>query len=145
MGDMVNHPSHYNLPNRKECIDEMIDKYGSENVEIWCILTAYKYWYRAGNKDGNTAVQDLAKGKWYTNKAEELYNKRKSKRKHFDGDLFIRLIWLNAFKFFGIGTFFYLELVSNDFKYGLIVSAFVVLATVFETIIIKGANKHDSK
>ena len=23
--DMVNHPSHYNLPNRKECIDEMID------------------------------------------------------------------------------------------------------------------------
>lgn len=30
--EMVNHPSHYNLPDRKECIDEMIDIYGlSEN------------------------------------------------------------------------------------------------------------------
>lgn len=26
--EMVNHPSRYNLPNRKECIDEMIDIYG---------------------------------------------------------------------------------------------------------------------
>lgn len=30
--DMVNHPSHYNLPNHKECIDEMIDIYGLKDV-----------------------------------------------------------------------------------------------------------------
>ena len=41
--DMVNHPSHYNLPNRKECIDEMIDIYGINDVAKWCEITAYKY------------------------------------------------------------------------------------------------------
>ena len=33
--DMVNHPSHYNLPDRKECIDEMIDIYGLTNLRMW--------------------------------------------------------------------------------------------------------------
>ena len=45
--DMVNHPSHYNLPNRKECIDEMIDIYGLKDVAKWCEITAYKYKYRS--------------------------------------------------------------------------------------------------
>ena len=38
--DMVNHPSHYNLPGRKECIDEMIDIYGLKDVAKWCEITA---------------------------------------------------------------------------------------------------------
>lgn len=30
MADMVNHPTHYNIPGRKECIEEMIDRFGVE-------------------------------------------------------------------------------------------------------------------
>lgn len=71
--EMVNHPSHYNLPDRKECIDEMIDIYGIKNVAKWCEITAYKYKYRAGHKDSFT--QDMQKATWYTIKARELKSK----------------------------------------------------------------------
>lgn len=73
--EMVNHPSHYNLPNRKECIDEMIDIYGIKDVAKWCEITAYKYKYRAGHKDSFT--QDMQKATWYTIKAHELKSKRR--------------------------------------------------------------------
>ena len=36
--EMVNHPSHYNLPNRKECIDEMIQMY---KRRLWLTRTPY--------------------------------------------------------------------------------------------------------
>lgn len=41
--DNVNHPAHYNAPGRKECIVEMLEKFGSEKVQIFCELNAYKY------------------------------------------------------------------------------------------------------
>lgn len=75
--EMVNHPSHYNLPNRKECIDEMIDIYGLKDVAKWCEITAYKYKYRAGHKDSLT--QDVQKAIWYTIKAHELKSRRRWK------------------------------------------------------------------
>ncbi len=73
--DMVNHPSHYNLPDRKECIDEMIDIYGLKDVAKWCEITAYKYKYRAGHKDSFT--QDIQKASWYMVKARELKSKHR--------------------------------------------------------------------
>ena len=73
--EMVNHPSHYNLPNRKECIDEMIDIYGLKDVAKWCEITAYKYKYRAGHK--GSAVEDMSKAAWYMTKACELKSKRR--------------------------------------------------------------------
>lgn len=73
--EMVNHPSHHNLPNRKECIDEMIDIYGLKDVAKWCEITAYKYKYRAGHKDSFT--QDIQKASWYMVKARELKSKRR--------------------------------------------------------------------
>ena len=73
--DVVNHPSHYNLPNRKECIDEMIDIYGLKDVAKWCEITAYKYKYRAGHK--GSAVEDMSKAAWYITKACELKSKRR--------------------------------------------------------------------
>lgn len=73
--EMVNHPSHYNLPDRKECIDEMIDIYGLKAVAKWCEITAYKYKYRAGHKD--SAVEDMSKAVWYIIKACELKSKRR--------------------------------------------------------------------
>lgn len=70
--EQVNHPAHYNIPGRKECIEEMIDKWGSELTAIWCEMTAYKYEYRAGLKDGNSKEQDMAKRDWYLRKAKEI-------------------------------------------------------------------------
>lgn len=73
--EMVNHPSHYNLPDRKECIGEMIDIYGLKDVAKWCEITAYKYKYRAGHKDSFT--QDIQKASWYMVKARELKSKHR--------------------------------------------------------------------
>lgn len=68
----VNHPAHYNAPGRKECIEEMVDEWGAEQTAIWCEMTAYKYEYRAGTKEGSSTEQDLAKRQWYLDKAKEL-------------------------------------------------------------------------
>ena len=70
--EQVNHPAHYNIPGRKECIEEMIDKWSAELTAIWCEMTAYKYEYRAGLKDGNSKEQDMAKRDWYLRKASEI-------------------------------------------------------------------------
>lgn len=66
---MVNHPKHYNLSGRKECIWEMVDLFGMQITIIWAILTIYKYRYRLGNKDDPT--QELGKINWYENWVED--------------------------------------------------------------------------
>lgn len=70
--NQVNHPSHYQQAGRRECIEEMRIVFGDEAVMQWAIMTAYKYRYRAGNKDGNSAEQDHAKAEWYLKYAEQL-------------------------------------------------------------------------
>lgn len=70
--EQVNHPGHYQQPNRRECIEEMRLMFGDEKVYWWCVMTAYKYRYRTGNKDGNPAEQDDKKAEWYLDYAEEL-------------------------------------------------------------------------
>lgn len=70
MNNMVDHPAHYNVPGRKECIEEMIEIYGPSAVYMFCTLNAYKYNYRAGHKDNKE--QDEAKAVWYINKAVEM-------------------------------------------------------------------------
>lgn len=69
MTSNVNHPKHYNLPGRKECIEEMLDLFGVEAVKTFCKLNAYKYQYRHEMKGG---AEDLAKADWYLNKVNEL-------------------------------------------------------------------------
>jgi hypothetical protein len=69
---LVNHPDHYNKEGRKECWDEMIDLFGYEAVAIFDILSAYKYYYRAGSKDGNSKEQDLAKSDQYMSHSAEM-------------------------------------------------------------------------
>lgn len=73
MSEQVNHPSHY-LKNGRECIDVMIEKFGVGAVINFCVCNQFKYEWRAGLKDGNSAALDLAKAKWYEKKAEELRN-----------------------------------------------------------------------
>lgn len=68
----VDHPSHYNQPGKKECIEEMRDQFGDIAVYWFCKLNAYKYGYRAGNKDGNSEEQDKAKIRWYDDYAEKI-------------------------------------------------------------------------
>ena len=68
--EQVNHPIHYNIPGRKECIEEMIEKYGPLAVYNFCMCNAYKYSYRAGYKDDKE--QDLKKAEWYIKKGVEL-------------------------------------------------------------------------
>lgn len=67
--DNVNQPSHYNIPGRKECIQEMIDIFGAAKVAIFCELNAYKYRYRHELKGGE---EDLKKAEWYDNFITEL-------------------------------------------------------------------------
>ena len=69
MGDNVNHPNHYNAPGRKECIVEMLELFGTEKVQAFCELNAYKYHYRHEAKNGQ---EDLDKAKWYEEKQSYL-------------------------------------------------------------------------
>lgn len=66
----VDHPNHYNIEGRKECIDEMVEKFGLDATLNFCWLNCYKYLYRAGEKEGNSAEQDIAKAAWYLNWAD---------------------------------------------------------------------------
>ena len=76
MTEQVNHPSHYQKNGRKECIVEMEEKYGAEMTAVFCLMNAYKYIYRAGEKDVNSEMQDNLKAKWcfdYANKLIKEY------------------------------------------------------------------------
>lgn len=133
--EMVNHPSHYNLPNRKECIDEMIDIYGLKNVAKWCEITAYKYKYRAGHASSFTNfVQGMHEATWYMGKARELKSKRRWKvfGKFVDKELPVMIknvfLWLMAL--------FAIRGVLFSDEHGLFISVvLLVLATITESLI----------
>lgn len=69
--EQVNHPSHYNNYTI-ECIEMMRRVWGDALTAQWCEMTAFKYRMRLGTKPDNSIEQDLAKEKWYLNKAKEL-------------------------------------------------------------------------
>ena len=71
--DVVNHPSHY-CTGQFECIDVMIETQGVEAVINFCQCNAFKYLYRAKNKNG---LEDMRKAIWYMNKYIELKEKQK--------------------------------------------------------------------
>ncbi len=66
--DAVNRPEHYAHGNI-ECIDAMLDTYGKEAVQHFCLLNAFKYLWRTEHKNG---VQDIKKAIWYLNHYVEL-------------------------------------------------------------------------
>ena len=75
--EMVKNPKHYNNYSI-EVIDMMESIWGKEQTALWCEMTAYKYRMRVGTKPDNPIEQDLAKEKWYLDKAKELREKLKS-------------------------------------------------------------------
>ena len=66
--DTVNHPSHYNQ-GKFECIDVMVETFGEEAAKDFCLLNAFKYIWRTGEKNG---AEDVKKAIWYLNKFLEL-------------------------------------------------------------------------
>lgn len=75
MAEQVNHPSHYCKAGRKECIVEMEEKYGIPATVGFCLMNAYKYLYRAGDKADNSYEQDRNKARWYFDYANGLLMK----------------------------------------------------------------------
>ena len=69
--DMVNHPPHYERKNAMECIDEMMAVYGPKAVAAFCVCNAWKYRYRAADKNG---AEDIKKSDWYMHKYQEICN-----------------------------------------------------------------------
>lgn len=67
--EKVYHPSHYNIPGKKECWDEMVERFGVEATKIFCKLNSFKYLYRHEEKNGQ---EDLEKAENYKNKFIEL-------------------------------------------------------------------------
>lgn len=60
--DPINHPAHYTSKNGVECIQvtEQFD---------FLLGNVLKYVWRAGDKPGNTKLQDLQKALWYLTRA----------------------------------------------------------------------------
>ena len=67
--ETVDHPAHYNREDALECIDEMVLLFGKAETMTFCKLNAWKYRYRAADKNGE---EDLRKSDWYIAKYKEL-------------------------------------------------------------------------
>ena len=59
--DPVNRPAHY-THGRYECIDVMLDNFGKEAVQHFCLLNAFKYVWRTNYRNG---IQDIKKAMKY--------------------------------------------------------------------------------
>ena len=130
--EMVNHPSHYNLPDRKECIDEMIDIYGLKDVAKWCEITAYKYKYRAGHK--GPAVEDMSKAAWYAVKACELKSKRRWERFSKIADRYLPMFIKGIFTWLMLFCMFHSILFSDRCSMAVSI-IFLVLACIAKSIL----------
>ena len=73
--EKVDHPSHYNREGAMECIDEMAVIFGIDDTLAFCKLNAWKYRYRAADKNGE---EDLKKSDWYIQKYTELLQAKQS-------------------------------------------------------------------
>ena len=60
--DSVNHPEHYNQGGI-ECITAMESAFGEESVISFCLLNAFKYLWRAREKDD--FYSNISKAIWY--------------------------------------------------------------------------------
>lgn len=67
--DIINRPKHYTREGAMECIDEMLEIFGVEAVEWFCLCNVWKYRYRAADKNGS---EDIKKSDWYMAKYREL-------------------------------------------------------------------------
>lgn len=66
--EKVDHPQHYNH-GKYECIDVMVENFGKQAVQHFCLLNAFKYVWRMNHKNG---IEDCRKAWWYLDKYIEL-------------------------------------------------------------------------
>lgn len=71
--DSINHPKHYCREGGMECLEEMELVFGANAVRTFCLLNAWKYRYRAADKNGE---QDMKKSDWYMQKYRELSTRK---------------------------------------------------------------------
>lgn len=71
--NVVEKPKHYNREGAMQSIDEMILLFGIEETMSFCKLNAWKYRYRALDKNGE---EDLKKSDWYLRKYKELQSQK---------------------------------------------------------------------
>ena len=69
--DYVN-PSHYKDEDGKETWQKMLEIWGPEKFIAHCEMCAFKYKQRLGKKPNEPKERDLAKIKWYEDKAKEI-------------------------------------------------------------------------
>ena len=73
--DPVQRPEHYTHGNF-ECIEVMLDNFGKQAVQHFCLLNAFKYVWRINYKNG---TQDIKKAMWYLDKYLELEGEESGK------------------------------------------------------------------
>ena len=73
LNEETNHPSHYNIPGRRECIVEMEDVLGPKAVYYFCLGNSFKYRYRKNDKGERDS--DIAKAKWYDEYSKKIYER----------------------------------------------------------------------
>lgn len=71
--EKVNHPQHYNH-GKYECIEVMVETFGKDVVEHFCLLNAFKYLWRSEHKNG---LEDIKKAWWYLDKYLELEGEKR--------------------------------------------------------------------
>lgn len=71
MNDNVNHPAHY--AGEIECIDAMVQQFGTKAVMEYCKICAFKYIWRCDKKH-DSPEEDIRKAEWYIRKWLELSN-----------------------------------------------------------------------
>lgn len=69
--DYVN-PEHYRTESGKQVWELMIENFGVGAFFNFCVLNVFKYEQRAGKKTTEDSAYDLAKAKWYRDKANEI-------------------------------------------------------------------------
>lgn len=67
--DMVNQPNHYMLECGKDCFDVMIELFGKEAVQTYCIINAFTYLWRHARKNG---TEDVLKAEYNLAKFKSL-------------------------------------------------------------------------
>lgn len=69
--DMVNRPNHYIIFGDKDCFDVMVELFGADAVQTYCVLNAFTYLFRHARKNG---TEDVLKAEYNLAKFKELEN-----------------------------------------------------------------------
>lgn len=67
--EKVNKPNHYQLFGDKDCFDVMVEMFGVEAVQTYCVLNAFTYLFRHARKNG---TEDVLKAEYNLAKFKEL-------------------------------------------------------------------------